>query len=415
MGGTGGAEPGRLLHTLERLLAIEEVALDPALDRASHLVAEALRADKVDIAFHDPSTDSLVAVGTSRTPMGRRQHAIGMNRLPVANGGREVEVFQTGVPHLTGRADQDPEQLPGFTRGLGVRSSMVVPFDIGGVRRGVLIASSARPDFFSADDLRFFEAVARWVGVVAHRGDLLEHVTTEAKEQGRRLAADELIAVLAHDLGNRLAPLKTRIDLIRRRARREGRERDLQDADDAARAVDRFGRLIADLLDAARLEQGIFALDPRPVDVTGVTRETARAFETGIPPIRVEGPEEVVACVDADRVRQALANLLANAVKHSPRDAPVTVGVEEVVGEGDRWAVVTVADRGPGIPPELQPRIFGRFERGSGSGGLGLGLYLASGIAAAHGGTLTVDSTPGAGARFRLALPADGSGPQPGG
>jgi two-component system, OmpR family, sensor kinase len=110
----------RLLGTLEQLLAIDETVLHRALDRACHMVAEALRADKVDAALYDSTTESLVAAGTSHTPMGRKQHTIGMNRLPLANGGREVDVFLTGVPYATGQADQDPGQLRGMTEGLGI-------------------------------------------------------------------------------------------------------------------------------------------------------------------------------------------------------------------------------------------------------------------------------------------------------
>lgn len=399
--------PARQLDIFERLLAIQDTSLAAGLTRAADLVASALGADKTDALLLDRASDTLVAVGTSRTPMGRRQHGIGMDRLPLANGGREVEVFLTGSPFLTGHADEDPGQLLGFTQGLGIRSSAVVPLDVAGERRGVLIASSARPDLFTEDDLRLLAAVSRWVGIVAHRAELLERAAAEAREQGRRQAADELIAVLAHDLRNRIVPFKTRVDLIRRRARREGRERDLRDADEAASALDHFGRLITDLLDASRLDQGLFQLDVRPVDLAALVRETAAAFATPTNGIEVWTPDELVASIDPDRLRQAIENLLANAIKHSPPGQVVTVRVELEPGDDRRWIVVVVADKGPGIAPELLPRLFDRFSRGPDSAGLGLGLHLAGGIAEAHGGTLTVDSAPGAGARFRLALPDD--------
>src|SRR5918998_6980900 len=110
-----GPNTNRLLATLEQLLAIDETDLHGALNRACHMVAEALGADKVDAVLYDAATESLVAAGTSHTPMGRKQHAIGLDRLPVANGGREVDVFLTGVPYATGEADQDPGQLRGMT------------------------------------------------------------------------------------------------------------------------------------------------------------------------------------------------------------------------------------------------------------------------------------------------------------
>jgi two-component system, OmpR family, sensor kinase len=396
----------RLLGTLERLLAIDETDLHGALDRACHMVAEALRADKVDAALYDAATESLVAAGTSHTPMGRKQHAIGMNRLPVANGGREVGVFLTGVPYATGHADQDPGQLRGMTEGLGICSAIMVPLEVAGTRRGVFLASSTHPDFFTEDDMRFLEAVSHWVGMVAHRAELTEHIAAEAREQGRRVAADELIATLAHDLGNILVPIKGRIDLIQRRARRENRPRDLRDVEEAARAVDRVVSLVADLLDSSRLEQGLFALNRQPVDFVDLVRETCAALTTNTVPIRVDvSNQDVVLAVDPNRIRQALENVLSNAIKFSPAGAAVVVDLDVESSGGGCWAVVTVSDQGPGIPPELLPRLFDRFARGPGSSGLGIGLYLASRIVAAHGGTLTADPTSTIGARFQMKLP----------
>src|SRR5919199_2744273 len=86
--GTGDPEQDRLLVTLERLLALEATDLGDTLRRTCDLVAEALGADKVDVFLHDPATETLAAAGTSDTPLGRRQHALGLDRLPLANGGR---------------------------------------------------------------------------------------------------------------------------------------------------------------------------------------------------------------------------------------------------------------------------------------------------------------------------------------
>ena len=79
------------------------------------------------------------------------------------------------------------------------------------------------PIFSANEDLSFLEAVSRWVGMVAHRAELTERIATEAREQGRRVAADDLIETLAHDLGNLLVPVKSRIDMLRRRARTDNR------------------------------------------------------------------------------------------------------------------------------------------------------------------------------------------------
>src|SRR4051794_27702051 len=99
----------RLFDTLVRLHGIVSPELRPTLDQASNLVAEALDADKVDVFLYEPASDSLVALGTSQTPMGRRQHQLGLHRLPLTNGGRSVVVYRTGEPCLQQRADEDPE------------------------------------------------------------------------------------------------------------------------------------------------------------------------------------------------------------------------------------------------------------------------------------------------------------------
>ncbi len=399
----------RLLATLEELLAIEALDLATALDQACARVADALNADKVDAFLHDCASDSLVAVGTSPTPMGRRQHAIGMHRLPLANGGREAAVYASGETYATGHADQDPKQLRGVVEGLGVRSTLIVPLAVDGGRRGVFLVASAQPDFFAPDDLAFLGAVARWVGMVAHRAELVARITTDARAEGRCSAADELLATLAHDLGNLLAPVKGRLQLLQRRAVREARARDADDGAAALAAVDRVIALMRDLLDSSRLEQGLFALDRQPDDLAELVRATASALTTPETAIAVDAPDEVIVVMDASRIRQALENLLVNARKHAP-GAPIHVGLTTTASPTGTNAVVTVADQGPGISPEVQVRLFERFARGPESGGLGLGLYLASRIAAAHGGQLTLDPETTIGATFRLTLPlADAS------
>jgi hypothetical protein len=85
-----------LLETLQRLLAIQATEMRPALTEAATLIAEALAADKVDMFLYQADSDSLVALGTSTTPMGKRQHELGLDRLPLANGGRAADAFGTG-------------------------------------------------------------------------------------------------------------------------------------------------------------------------------------------------------------------------------------------------------------------------------------------------------------------------------
>jgi len=185
----------RLLVMLQRLLAIRAAELRPVLDEASTLIAETFGADKVDIFVYRPDADPLVALGTSLTPMGDRQRALGLDRLPLSNGGRAAWSFQTGEPHLTGRADEDSEELRGIVERLGVRSIMNCPIDVDGERRGILQVDSARPDRFTARDLDALGAVAGWVGLIMHRAELVERLTSDAERRGRRQAGDEIARI----------------------------------------------------------------------------------------------------------------------------------------------------------------------------------------------------------------------------
>jgi two-component system, OmpR family, sensor kinase len=298
--------------------------------------------------------------------------------------------------------------LRGITEGLGVESLIIVPLEVNEVRRGVVLAASSHKDHFFDDDLPFLEAVARWVGMVAHRAELSEHITTDAVQAARQVTAEELTTVLAHDLGNHLAPLKGHIDVIKRKAQREGQTDYVAAADHALAALGRIRQLSGDLLDASRLEHGLFALSRDNVDLVHLISDVARQLERAENPIRLRLPAECVAAVDVTKLCQALENLVTNAIQHSPEGETVEMVVNRESREGGEWAVIDVRDTGPGIPADAVHTLFGRFSKGSGSQGLGLGLYLARGIAEAHGGTLSVDSDVGVGTTFHLAVPLSG-------
>lgn len=398
----------RRLATLEGLLAIQATDSKRALTQASQLVVETLKADKVDVFLYEPTVDTLVAAGTSDTPMGRRQIALGLNLLPVSNGGKTVDVFQTGEPYFSGHVEQDADELRGIKYGLGIRSAMAVPLDVDGIRRGAVQVDSAQPEWFAVEDLDFLGAVARWIGLVLHRAELVERITQEVSANARRAAADELVMILAHDLRGPLTALKGRVFMTKMRAEREGHQAYQVDVNAMLGAVDRLERMINDLLDTARLDQGIFTVMPEVVDLAALARETASILQTREGEIEVQTPDELCVEVDIQRIRQVLENLLTNARKHSLDGVPVSLDVRSETRDDGPWAIVTVSDTGPGIPPERLPTLFTRFSAGRGSKGLGLGLYLARGIAEAHGGTLTVDSKPGNGAAFRLAFPVSG-------
>jgi signal transduction histidine kinase len=284
------------------------------------------------------------------------------------------------------------------------------PLEVGGRIRGVLMVASQKRDFFTDEDERFVASVARWVGSIAHRAELVEEISRNSVEQGRRSVAEELVTVLAHDLRNVVAPIGARLQLIRRRAEGDQREADIRDSDAGLRATQRLNGMISDILDVARIDQGLFRLDLEPMDLAAVADDVVKMLSTPEHEVRLAASEEVIVCADPTRIAQCLENLISNAIHHSPRNAPVTVMVGKTRTEEGEIGFINVIDEGPGVPVEILPRLFERFVAGPGSKGLGLGMYLARRIAAAHGGEITVESPPGKGARFRLELPVQNGG-----
>lgn len=404
---TATGEPRReqLLGTLTQLLALPATSVRATLMAACNCVAAALEADKVDAFLHEPAHESLVALGTNDSPMARLQRSIGLDRLPLVVGGRAAQVFSTGEPYMCNDVRSDPQELQGLRDVLGVQSTLAVALTIRGKRRGVLAVSSSSPGKYAQSDLRFLAAVAEWVGVVTHRAELVEEATRSAAVRARQRTAEELVAVVAHDLRNHLVPLALRLAQLELRATREGRGQDMADLARAKQTVGRLEQVITDLLDVERIERGLFSPRFERLDLAALARETAALMSTPAHPITVEAPAYVPVEADARALRQVLENLLHNARSHSPEGIGTTVTIGNEPIDGVEATVLRVRDFGPGIAPELLPTLFERYTAGPTSAGLGLGLYLARSLAHAHGGTLIVEDPEGPGACFRLGLP----------
>jgi two-component system OmpR family sensor kinase len=394
-----------LLDTLERLLELSGAEQEVALAAASDLVATALQADKVDVFMYDEERDTLSALGSSHQPLSALQKRHGLDVLPLANGGRVVHIFNTAQPFVNGEVERDPEELRGIKETLAIRTQLGVPLHVGQELRGVLLVASQKPNFWTQNDLPFAESVARWIGIVAHRAELSAETSRNAVEQGRRAVAEELVTVLAHDLRNYLAPLDLRIRSMRRRAEREERREDLRDFDLTLKGLSRLGSLVSDLLDVARVDQGIFCIEAQPVPLLALLEETAATLETTEHPIVVQAVEDLTIVADPMRIRQCLENVIGNAIKHSPKSGKVYVTSSRVQKESGSWAAIDIRDEGPGIAEHVLPHIFERYVKGGPRAGLGIGLYLAKRIVLLHRGELSVESKIGQGARFRVTLP----------
>jgi two-component system OmpR family sensor kinase len=186
----------------------------------------------------------------------------------------------------------------------------------------------------------------------------------------------------------------------------------------------RMGGLVEDLLVLARLDDQR-PLSIEPVDLTLVAAEAAQdaraiAPDREITVLGIDGPvRPTLAAGDEPKLRQVVANLVSNALNHTPEGTPVEIAVGTRPTDGAPLAVLEVRDHGPGVDPQKARKVFERFYRADPSrmrgqgGGSGLGLAIVAAIVNAHHGRIGVGQTPGGGASFVLQLPTANSQAQP--
>lgn len=280
-------------------------------------------------------------------------------------------------------------------------STLSVPFVArDGTVRGSLVLDQKRQGCFTDTDESVLVQLVQIAIVALENAELYDRL----REQDRK--KDEFLAVLAHELRNPLAPIRSGLDV-------------LQLTDDPAvtartrammeRQVVHLVRLVDDLLDVSRVTRGKVTLKRERLDVRKVITsaiETSRpALDAGHHELTVDVPSNPL-WLDADptRIAQVIANLLNNAAKYSPRGAPIRIEVANEEG----MLLLRLIDRGRGIPAELLPRVFDMFTQLGGDHGLGLGigLALAQRLVVMHGGTIDVDSAGvGQGSVFTVRLP----------
>ncbi|OLB64750.1 MAG: hypothetical protein AUI10_09825 [Actinobacteria bacterium 13_2_20CM_2_72_6] len=245
----------------------------------------------------------------------------------------------------------------------------------------------------------------------------------------------QFLADASHELRTPLTSIQGFAELYRRGGAPPGPAMDEAMARIEAEA-DRMALLVADLMLLARLDQER-PLERHPVDLLALAADAVRDAHARVPGRSItldcddgtfdeeEGPATVSG--DEARLRQVATNLLANALQHTPRDAAITVRVGRCAGPaadptavvgtgpapGTPLAVLEVTDTGPGLAPDQATRVFERLYRADASrqrasGGAGLGLAIVAAIVVAHGGRVELRTRPGAGAAFRVLLPAGG-------
>jgi two-component system, OmpR family, sensor histidine kinase KdpD len=302
-------------------------------------------------------------------------------------------------------AGRGTEALPG-------EQVLCAPVRAWGDVLAVLVVRTAGDRLLGAAQRTLLEAVGRQAALALDRVRLAE----EARQAALRARTEELrsglLSSVSHDLRTPLATITGAATTLREAADLDAAtRRDLTDA--ICEEAERLERLVSNLLDMTRLQSG--AVEPRRewvplVEVIGgaLTRVEERLAGRRV---RTELADDLpLVSLDPVLVEQLFINLLENAAKYTPAAAEIDIRGTREGGT----LVVDVADRGPGIPPGDEERIFERFHRGAHAGvsGAGLGLPIARAIAEAHGGRLVASNRPGGGAVFRLTLPLRGDSPR---
>jgi two-component system sensor histidine kinase KdpD len=237
---------------------------------------------------------------------------------------------------------------------------------------------------------------------------LTGQLTTYIRDHEKQYAASDLRRTLldsvSHELKTPLAVLRSaaeQLDTTDEKKRASLRA-------EIVTATGRLDRMVANLLNQTRLESGELRPQLDWCDARDIINLSRRAVGGALEehPLKVEIPADMpLFMADSTMIEQAVFNLLMNAVLHTPAGTPILVssGVELRT----QWVFISVSDRGPGIPPEMNESVFHKFQRGktARAGGLGLGLSIVRGFAMAHGGTVLARANPEGGACFTIYLP----------
>jgi signal transduction histidine kinase len=283
------------------------------------------------------------------------------------------------------------------------KSVIAVPLLAYGRLGGVitLISSSSSPRFGPAD-VRLAEELAQRVALSTENARLFDEAQRAVRTR------DEVLAVVAHDLGNPLAAIALMANSLRR-FERSDRSKFEGFIEEIVRSVDHTLLLIEDLLSFARIQSGTFSVTKKVDTLSPVLMRIAERMTVQAEAKRQKLEVDLFSnlsnvAIDARRMSQVLSNLIGNAIKFTPEGGTIRVSARQQGHE----IVVSVTDTGPGIPPEHLSKVFDRFWQAQAAGytGSGLGLSIAKGIVEAHGGRIWAESEVGQGSSFRFSLPA---------
>jgi signal transduction histidine kinase len=377
---------------IEHVQAVTDAALahlevDELLQVLLPRIRDILQTDTCAVLLLDEEANELVA----RAALGIEEEVEQGVRIPVGAGfaGRVAAEARPLVIDVDQYGVYNP-----ILRQKGIKSMLGVPLIVRGVSLGVLHVGALTPRMFTRDEVDLLQLVAERVAIAIERARLHEEL----------VQLDQLklnfVAVASHELRTPatsvygiLKTLSERKDELTEELREELLRVGVEQGE-------RLRRLLEDLLDLSRLDARAINVEPRPLVLKTALADVVHGALHATAAVELEIPDDLAAVVDPLVLDRVVSNLVANAASYGA--PPIRIAARN----RDRHLRVTVEDAGPGIPAELEGRVFDRFARGRDKSGHGLGLAIARAYAQAHGGDLIYDPSRD-GARFELIIPQE--------
>jgi PAS domain S-box-containing protein len=397
----------RMIVERTGFLAEAGKALGASLDYASTLktvatLAVPLIADWCAIDIVDDGR--LMRLATAHADALKTEFDSPYNSELVIRNGRSVFLSEVDNDTLVQAAGGDSARLA-LLRSLKLRSLVSAPMMAGGQVLGTLTFATAESGrIFNERDVLFVEDVASRAALAIDNA--------RAYEEARRASRlkDEFLATLSHELRTPLNAILGYVRMIQ--SGLIARDKQAKAIDTVARNATSLTHIIEDVLDVSRIVSGKLRLDVQPVDVARVVADAVESVQPaaaakGVRLALIADPRSEPIAGDPERLQQLVWNLVANAVKFTPRDGQVQVRVER----GHSRVNIAVSDTGAGIAPEFLPHVFERFRQADAGttrkhGGLGLGLAITRHLVELHGGTIEASSDGvDKGSTFRVSLP----------
>ena len=364
--------------------ALAHLEVDELLAVLLPRIGDILSADTCAVLLLDEESNELVA----RAALGIEEEVEQGVRVPLG-AGFAGKVAAEGRPRVIA-VDEYPVWNP-ILRQKGIKSMLGVPLIVAGQSLGVLHVGSLTLRTFTRDEIELLQLVSQRVAIAIERARL--HEETVQLDQFKL----NFVAIASHELRTPATSVYGVLKTLAERGPELSEDLRQELLQVGVEQGERLRRLLEELLDLSRLDAKAIDVDPRPIVLLAALREIVAGALPDAEGVELDVPHDLAGIVDPLVLERIMTNLLQNAARYGA--PPIRIEAQQ----RDLHLRISVEDSGPGVPRELEGRIFDRFARGAQSGH-GLGLAIARAYAQAHGGDLVYDPR-GGGARFELLIP----------